>query len=62
MFEIFDEIFDEVCVEFGLAWYEVFDSERFDEVERRIGERFHESDCFDIEGFPEWYEQYALDL
>ena len=63
MFERFEEIFAEVMVEFGLTgWWELFDSEEFDEVERRICEAYGVADATEVEGFTEWYNEMAMDL
>ena len=63
MFECFDEIFDEVMTEMGITeWDVLFDSEEFDEVERRIAERYGVEDATEVEGFTEWYNEMAMDL
>jgi hypothetical protein len=63
MFERFDEIFGEVMVELNLTgWWELFDSEDFDEVERRICEVYGVEDASEVEGFIDWYNQMAADL
>ena len=61
--EIFDEIFWTVADELGIAnWWELFDSENMDEVERRIAKAFDEEDPSDVEFFTEWYNEMAEDL
>lgn len=61
--EIFEAIFDEVMEELGLTgWWELFDSESFDEVERRIAERYGVEEVTDVEGFTDWYNEMAWDL
>lgn len=61
--EIFEEIFWQVGEENGLtSWWEIFDSEVFDEVERRIAERFSVADAYEVEGFLDWNNEMAEDL
>ena len=60
---MFDEVFEEVMTEMGITeWYVLFDSEEFDEVERRIAERCGVEDVTEVEGFTEWYDEMAMDL
>ena len=62
-YDVFDEIFEVVMDELGLSdWWELFDSEAFDEVEIRIAERFSVTEVTEIEGFVEWYNTMAEDL
>ncbi len=62
-YDVFDEIFYDVMDELGLSdWWELFDSEVFDEVEIRIAERFSVAEVTEIEGFVEWYNTMAEDL
>ena len=62
-YDVFDEIFYDVMDELGLSdWWELFDSEAFDEVEIRIAERFSVAEVTEIEGFVEWYNTMAEDL
>lgn len=70
---IFEEIFDEVATELNVsAWYELFDSDKYDVVITRIGERFgYETEdtealfdeLFDtLDGFADWHNTMAMDL
>lgn len=60
---VFDEIFEAVMDELGLSgWWELFDSDEFDEVERRIAERFSVAEVTEVEGFVEWYNIMAEEL
>lgn len=59
---LFNEIFDGVCDQYNLAWWEVFDSEKMDEVECLIAEQFGVADAWEIEGFAGWYNEMAMDL
>lgn len=70
---IFEEIFDEVATELNVtAWYELFDSEDYNKVIIRIGERFgYETEdtevlfdelCDTLEGFSEWNYEMGMDL
>ena len=69
---IFEEIFDEVMNEMNVAWYELFDSEDYNKVIIRIGERFgYETEdidtlfdelCDTLEGFSDWNHEMAMDL
>ena len=62
-YDVFDEIFCDVMDELGLSgWWELFDSGDFDEVERRIVERFSVADVTEVEGFVEWYNIMADEL
>ena len=69
----FEEIFDEVMTELGIsAWYDLFDSDDYNLVVTRIGERFgYETEdaetLFDemfesLEGFADWHNTMAMDL
>ena len=61
--ELFEEIFDDVMDEIGAdAWYEVFDSSAFDEVQRRIEIAFDEDDVTKVPYFLDWYNEMAEDL
>ena len=63
MFECFEKIFDEVMNELGLdGWWELFDSEDFDEVEYRICRAYGVANANEVEGFTEWYNEMAEDL
>ena len=60
---MFDKVFEEVMTEMGITeWYVLFDSEEFDEVERRICEAYGVSEATEVEGFTEWYNEMAMDL
>ena len=62
-YDVFDEIFCGVMDELGLSgWWELFDSGEFDEVERRIAERFGVVDVTEVEGFLDWYNIMAEEL
>ncbi len=61
--EQFEEILDEVMEDTGAkAWYEVFDSSAFDEVQNRIEEVFGVDDVTTIPYFLTWYNEMAEDL
>ena len=62
-FDLFEEIFDEVMDDLGLTgWWELFDSERFDEVEWRIAEALEVEDIDEVEWFNDWVSEMADDL
>lgn len=62
-YDVFDEIFEAVMDELGLSgWWELFDSDEFDDVERRIAERFSVAEVTEVEGFVEWYNIMAEEL
>ena len=61
--EIFDEIFWEVADELNITtWWELFDSEDFEEVENRIAKAFDEADVADVPFFLDWHNEMAEDL
>lgn len=61
--DIFEEIFWTVADELGLsAWYELFDSEDMDEVDRRVALRFGVEDATEVEGYTDWYNEMAWEL
>ena len=61
--EIFEEIFWQVGEEYGLTgWWEIYDSEAFDEVEDRIAKRFGVADASEVPEFSEWNDEMAGDL
>lgn len=60
--ERFDEIFWEVGHEHDCEeWYEIFDSELFDEVTEKIADEFGVS-VIESEEFTEWVNEMAEDL
>ena len=61
--EIFEEIFWQVGEENNRNhWYEIFDSEIFNEVERRIAEHFGVTDAYDVPEFENWADEMADEL
>lgn len=69
----FDEIFNEVMDQYNVNnWWDVFDSDLFDEVVKAIAKDrgFHfckDDDIFDVlmdncEGFENWYQEMANEL
>lgn len=61
--EIFEEIFWTVGEENNLtSWWEIFDSEIFEEVERRVAERFNVAEACEVEGFCDWSNEMAWEL
>lgn len=61
--DIFEEIFWTVADELGLsAWYELFDSEDMDEVDRRVALRFGVEDATEVEAYTDWYNEMAWEL
>ena len=61
--EIFEEIFWEVADELNITtWWELFDSEDFEEVESRIAKAFDEADAADVPFFLDWHNEMAEDL
>ena len=62
-YEIFDEIFWTVADELGItAWWELFDSDNFDEVEKRITKAFDEENAINVPFFSDWFNKKAEDL
>lgn len=61
MYERFEELFDEVMEEMDCAWYELFDSEEFGEVERRIVAEFGE-EVLSSEEYEAWLEEMSMEL
>lgn len=63
MFELFEEVFAEVMAEGSYeGWWELFDGEGFEEVERRIAERYGVEDAYEVEGFSAWASEMAMEL
>lgn len=61
--EIFEEIFWQVGDEMGLnSWWEIFDGDAFEEVERRIAQYFGVADVWDVPEFSEWESEMADEL
>ena len=61
--EIFEEIFWEVADELNITtWWELFDSEDFEEVENRIAKAFDEADAANVPFFLDWHNEMAEDL
>lgn len=62
MFEVFEEVFEEVMEMFGMeGWWELFDSDKFSVVEEKLVERFGES-VLESEEFCSWVEEMGDDL
>ena len=62
MFEKFEEIFTKVMLKKGInKWYELFDSEDFEEVEERISELLGYN-CWECNDFRNWHHEMAMDL
>ena len=61
MRERFEEVFEAVAEEFEMEWWELFDSDSFGEVERRLQAEFGE-DVIDSEEFEAWVDEMAWEL
>ena len=62
-YETFDEIFWTVADELGITnWWELFDSDNFEEVEKRIAKAFDEKDAAEVPFFLDWFNEMAEDL
>lgn len=62
MFELFDKVFAEVMNENKFtAWYKLFDSEEFREVERRL-EAILGEDPWNFKEFRAWEHEMAMEL
>jgi hypothetical protein len=62
MFEVFEEVFEEVMEMFGMKeWWELFDSEEFSVVEEKLVERFGKS-VLESEEFCSWVDEMGGDL
>ena len=62
-FAAFEVVFDEVMKEKHLSgWWELFDSEDFAEVERRIAAVCGVSNVHDAQHYDEWAKEMADDL
>ena len=61
--EIFDKIFMEVGAKYNLtAWYEIFDSEVFEEVVAEICKYFNTTTPDQIIDFNDWYNEMYWEL
>lgn len=62
-YDTFDEIFWIVADELNItAWYELFDSDAMDEVDRRVALTFGVEDATEVEGYLDWYNEMAWEL
>ena len=60
--DMFNKIFQEVAKETGCSyWWQLADSDDFDEVEKRISEKLG-YDCHKCPEFKEWYADMVDDL
>ena len=57
----FDEIMGQVMVENDMEWYEVFDSDKFDEVENRIKAEFGD-EVVNTKEYTDWVNEMYWDL
>lgn len=65
MKEKMEIIFEEICEGMGKAWYEVYDSNLFEEVKRIIATQLFEGNLQKLENnkdFQEWDKTMAWDL
>jgi hypothetical protein len=61
--QVFNQIFWEVGAKHQLnAWYEIFDSEVFNEVVAEICKNFNATSPYQIAGYSDWYEEMYWDL
>jgi hypothetical protein len=60
MYEMMEAIFEAVCEEYGMAWYEVFDGDLMEVVMERIEEATGMDEEAVIDS--EWYQEMAGDL
>ena len=62
-YDTLNEIMGRVGDKHGLnAWYEIFDSEYFDEVDKEICKYFNVDNVELVEGYADWYNELAQDL
>lgn len=62
MWDLFEEVFEEVMVDLGIdAWYDLFDSSRFKEVERRIVEKFG-AEILETDDYINWIDEMCDEL
>ena len=63
MTEMFERIFDEVMNEMNVgSWYELYDSENFEVVEKRIAKELGIEDAYENEEFCKWETEMYWDL
>lgn len=61
--EIFEKILMEVGAKYNLdTWYEIFDSEVFNEVEIEICKYFNTTTSNQIEGYLDWFNDMCEEL
>lgn len=62
--EMMEEIFENYCCEHDMAWYEVFDGDQMDEVNRLIRERagWSEEEMENNFEWCDWMGDMAMDL
>lgn len=62
MWDLFEEVFEGVMVDLGIdAWYDLFDSSRFKEVERRIVEKFG-AEILETDDYTNWIDEMCDEL
>lgn len=62
MWDLFEEVFEGVMDDLGItAWYDLFDSDRFDEVERRIAEKFGK-EILETDDYTNWVDEMCDEL
>lgn len=60
--DIFNKILNDVCDKYNLTWYEVFDSEKFNEVATEICKYFNATLPSHIDGYSDWYFELCEEL
>lgn len=62
MWDLFEEVFEGVMDDLGItAWYDLFDSDQFDEVERRIAEKFGK-EILETDNYIDWVDEMCDEL
>ena len=60
---MFERVFDEVMTELNINnWWELYDSDNFEIVEKRIAENLGIEDAYDNEEFRKWETEMYWDL
>lgn len=62
MWDLFEEVFEGVMDDLGItAWYDLFDSDQFDEVEHRIVEKFGK-EILETDDYINWVDEMCDEL
>ena len=59
--EMVEEMFAEMCAELNLEWYELYDSEKFEDFEKLVADKFG-ANYLESKEYSDWTNEMYWDL